>query len=712
MFVRTCRSSCNAWTNATSTTQAGSLSPPNAHRSVVLTLSLQACSARTHESLIRSFASTTSQSKRQEAEAEEKRQVSPRLGPSAPRSSYPSSAEARQKRDSDREFLISVLESSATKRDARGYLQTFGSSAALTSAGQKKPSTIGILGVPASVAGRPAFVQGTEKEISVKRNEAPHVAVVKLRAPQAWDDVLLEGVAKTLTRLRDLGLLSVIVLDCDDIKPNQASSWHETVTQQTDRLLRAIGQYGFPAAEVVDSGIWKSTENPQIPSSVPSKPLYVGFGKAFTTPLANGHILVVPPRAYSDASLQYSKADANDIVIALTTFFAGLQFGRQYSDYRELAGKVSDGQSFRKALVDRVIVIDPLGGIPSHRQGHGTQVFINLEDEFKNIQDALYEKTQPTSAGTKDAGVSARATVHLENLRLAKSTLALLPSNASVVMTSPAEAANINVSRRGQLEAKPDGFAGEVKTRTWRNPLIHNLLTDRPIYSSSLPIGRIKPTHQDEEIALSRMPTTTLAKRGLPVTIFPDPRVKRWQPPQPGVPRLRLTDTCIDLPRLVHLINDSFGRKLNVEHYLDRLKDSLAGIIIAGEYEGGAILTWETPFGLDEETAYREGRLVPYLDKFAVLRKSQGAGGVADIVFNAMVRDAFPDGVCWRSRKDNPVNKWYFERSRGVLKLPESNWAMFWTTPEAVSNDQMMRDYEDVCRNIAPSWADTTKPAD
>lgn len=690
MFVRTCRSSCNAWTNITSTKQV--------------------CSVRTHKSPIR-FTTTASQSKRQEAEAEEKRQVSPISGPSQPRSSYPSSAEARQKRDSDREFLISVLESSATKRDARGYLQTFGSPAALTSAGQKKPSTIGILG-PASVAGRPAFVQGPEKETPVKTNEAPHVAVVKLRAPQVWDDVLLDGVAKTLIRLRDLGLLSVIVLDCDDIKHNQASSWHETVTEQTDRLLRAVGQYGFPGAELVDSGIWKSTENPQIPSSVPSNPLYVGFGKAFTTPLANGHILVVPPRAYSDASLQYSKADANDIVIALTTFFAGLQFGRQYSDYRELAEKVNDGQPFRRALVDRVIVIDPLGGIPSHRQGHGTQVFINLEDEFKNIRDALYEKTQPTSAGTKDAGVSARATVHLENLRLAKSTLAILPSNASVVMTSPAEAANINVSRRDSDVAKPDGFAGEVKTRTWRNPLIHNLLTDRPIYSSSLPIGRIKPTHPDEEIALSRMPTTTLAKRGLPVTIFPDPRVTRWQPPQPGVPRLRLTDTCIDLPRLVHLINDSFGRKLDVEHYLNRVKDSLAGIIIAGEYEGGAILTWETPFGLDEETAYREGRLVPYLDKFAVLRKSQGAGGVADIVFNAMVRDAFPEGVCWRSRKDNPVNKWYFERSRGVLKLPESNWAMFWTTPDAVLNDQMMRDYEYVCRNIAPSWADTTKPAD
>jgi amino-acid N-acetyltransferase len=202
------------------------------------------------------------------------------------------------------------------------------------------------------------------------------------------------------------------------------------------------------------------------------------------------------------------------------------------------------------------------------------------------------------------------------------------------------------------------------------------------------------------------MPTTTLAKKGLPVTIFPDSRASPWRPPKPGSPRLRLTDTCIDLPRLIHLINDSFNRELDAEHYLRRLEDSLAGIIIAGEYEGGAILTWERPFGLTEEAAYSQGRLVPYLDKFAVLKKSQGAGGVADIVFNAMVRDCFPGGVCWRSRRNNPVNKWYFERSSGVRKLPESNWAMFWTNPDAALDEQLMTDYEDVCRSVVPSWAD------
>jgi amino-acid N-acetyltransferase len=98
--------------------------------------------------------------------------------------------------------------------------------------------------------------------------------------------------------------------------------------------------------------------------------------------------------------------------------------------------------------------------------------------------------------------------------------------------------------------------------------------------------------------------------------------------------------------------------------------------------------------------------MIPYLDKFAVLRKSQGAGGVADIVFNAMVRNCFPDGVCWRSRKDNPVNKWYFERSRGTMKIRDMNWTMFWTTPDLSTDQQKYKDYESVCRGVEPSWAD------
>jgi amino-acid N-acetyltransferase len=176
---------------------------------------------------------------------------------------------------------------------------------------------------------------------------------------------------------------------------------------------------------------------------------------------------------------------------------------------------------------------------------------------------------------------------------------------------------------------------------------------------------------------------------------------------------MRLDDPRIDLPRLVHLIEDSFSRKLDLRHYMDRVNGRLAGLIIAGEYEGGAILTWETPPGMpDYGSPEGISRMVPYLDKFAVLKRSQGAGGVADMVFNAMVRTCFPNGVCWRSRRNNPVNKWYFERSRGTWKLHDSNWTMFWTTEGVPENEQTFKDYEGVCRSIEPSWADKQKPAD
>jgi amino-acid N-acetyltransferase len=196
----------------------------------------------------------------------------------------------------------------------------------------------------------------------------------------------------------------------------------------------------------------------------------------------------------------------------------------------------------------------------------------------------------------------------------------------------------------------------------------------------------------------------------MPLTIIPDPQTIPWAPNHHSESRLRLTDPRIDFSRLVYLIDDSFNRKLDVEHYLDRVKDRIAGLIVAGEYEGGALFTWETPPGVSPSNFPRQ---IPYLDKFAVLKRSQGAGGVADIVFNAMVRDCFPKGVCWRSRRDNPVNRWYFERARGTWKLPGTNWTMFWTAEGVEAGDgERFKDYEAVCRGVEPSWADKKKTPD
>jgi amino-acid N-acetyltransferase len=277
----------------------------------------------------------------------------------------------------------------------------------------------------------------------------------------------------------------------------------------------------------------------------------------------------------------------------------------------------------------------------------------------------------------------------------------MLPRSSSALLTTPEEAANSGKDTPFQ--------AARVGTRRQRNPLIHNLLTDKPVFSSSLPVGRLghQALKSEPFSPVENITSTTFAKHGMSVTIFPDPNIISWEPPLPGKPHLNLTDSKIDLPRLVHLIEDSFGRKLDVREYLKRVNGRIAGVIIAGEYEGGALLTWETPPGVkDDGSPESRARMIPYLDKFAVLKRSQGSGGVADLIFKAMVRDCFPDGVVWRSRKDNPVNKWYFERSRGTWKLPGTGWTMFWTTPELSMDKQLFLDCEGVCRGIEPSWAD------
>ena len=558
----------------------------------------------------------------------------------------------------------------------------------------------------AAVRETPRFVQGAEKDRVVEADEVPHVAIIKFMNPQLWDDDVLDGLAKTLTQLRTLGLLSVIVVDCGSDHLG-SPNWRKVLAHETDRVAKAVGRHGMPGAKVVDSAIsFRPIPPPASLPSLASTRLFIESEDSLITPLRSGYLVIVPSRALSQGQMD-SLVDSNEIILALARFLSGLQIPRPTTG--DGPGEDAGMQLIRKATVDRIIVVDPIGGTPTKKLRDGVHVFINLEDEY---EAARAELDAVASLNSADQSLETTKRRHLDNLKLAKDCLSALPSTSSAIITSPAEAANLNSAYPSDAEAGVAGFIGSVRTRRKQNPLIHNLLTDRPIYSSSLPPGRIKPNDQDAETRKPRMPTTTLAKRGLPVTIFPDPRQTPWLPPRPGTPRLRLTDTCVDLPRLIYLIEDSFNRKLDAQHYLERVDDSLAGIIIAGEYEGGAILTWERPFGMDEETAYRAGRMVPYLDKFAVLKKSQGAGGVADIVFNAMVRDCFPDGVCWRSRKNNPVNKWYFERSRGSWKLDDSNWAMFWTTPDAALDAQEIRDYENVCKYVVPSWADKQKAAD
>ncbi|ODQ65427.1 N-acetylglutamate synthase [Nadsonia fulvescens var. elongata DSM 6958] len=415
-------------------------------------------------------------------------------------------------------------------------------------------------------------------------------------------------------------------------------------------------------------------------------------------PLAKGTIPVLIPLAYDSKTNKERLINADDVILFLS---------------RQLSRLPSDIVS-----VEKIIFIDPLGGIPSIERSMGAHVFVNLQQEFDDINSELHIGfISPTERE-----------IHLSNLITMRETLKKLPNSASGIITTPL-VASLNSTR---------------------NPIIYNVLTDRPVISPSLPVSMKKTPTQ----------VTTLIRYGIPVQIL------QSSSPHAGIDLIKEHNAGrVDLNKLWRLIDDSFGKTLNREEYLKRINKKVAAVIIAGDYEGAAIITWESfnpcheendangqpgagafliggrnpgtpdrpivmsmrslslddPVGdTDEASEGNDGIYVPkkyaYLDKFAVQRKSQGANGVADIIFKIMTIQIFPDELIWRSRTANIVNKWYFDRSKGSVKINDSQWTLFWTGKKTNVWDKRgktdkekasrrLKDYIGICRQIEPSFS-------
>lgn len=330
-----------------------------------------------------------------------------------------------------------------------------------------------------------------------------------------------------------------------------------------------------------------------------------------------------------------------DIIPVVTpiTFDQEMSVFRLTEGHKAVKSVVEAFQAAQNYSLDKVIFIDPVGGLPSMTR-MASHVQVNIRQELGEITSEICGSNLDPK--TKQA--------HLSNLNSMNVLLGMLPSSATGIITSPAS-------------------AGAVMDR---NPIVYNILTDRPLISSSLPY----------QLGRTQLQTTVLRK-GTPVFIHEDPD---------GLDLEKLAKIGrINLAKLVRLIELSFQKTLDLDHYLRRIKDNVAAVIVVGDYEGAAIITWETS---------PTGRKVAYLDKLAVLPSSQGAAGVADIILNRMIRSLFPEEIIWRSRANNPVNKWYFERSRGFLRLENPHWIMFW---HCTTSTPPIQEYAAICGAIEPS---------
>jgi amino-acid N-acetyltransferase len=273
----------------------------------------------------------------------------------------------------------------------------------------------------------------------------------------------------------------------------------------------------------------------------------------------------------------------------------------------------------------RLMIINREGGLPSYARDGYPHLLINMTQEFHHIHES-FQSSWRTSHPTAIA-----------NLSLARTCLAYMPPTSSAVM----------VSHRSP------------------SSLIANLITNKPAVSSSLPHALLQGNRK------LTPHTPTLLRRGLPIQVLRS-----------------LSD--IDRPKLKHLLEQSFGRALDEPNFYRRLEKTLDFVIIAGDYAGAVIVTNEHCPGSDQP--------IQYLDKFAVLPSHQGDGTV-DFLWVALHDESYglghpfsanPNGgkggegegrdLVWRSRANNPVNPWYFDRSTGHVR--QGDWVLFWCDAE------------------------------
>lgn len=462
----------------------------------------------------------------------------------------------------------------------------------------------------------------SEASNEIKLTQTIRACVFRIRKLYKWDVDTVKSLAVVLGKAMSLGASPVIIIDGDIAEGLEGELHEKRIENYVDSKLEIFQQgLGEHLPNRIVKGCFDLVENGKLKTVVP---------EMICVPIFSGIIPIISPFAVKDGVLQVLK---------------GFQLTKATIDCLE-SPEVKDILS-----VEKVVFVDEVGGFPSVERSEGSHVLINLLQEYEDIRNELQNELELSKE---------ERTTHLANLEEMKELLDRSP-DITGILTTPEMAAREEEKQVGKET----------------NPIIYNILTDRPTISSSLPVS------------LRRTPqlNTTVVRKGISISAFQSPD------PDHG---LDLRDMerkgKVDLSKLKHLIDDSFGRDLNMNHYLNRINGRVAGLIIAGDYEGGAIITWED-LGC---------RSVAYLDKFAVIKKLQGIPGIADVVFKAMLK-MFEDELLWRSRKNNPVNKWYFERSKANYSIDNTQWRLFFTGKKNLTISDL-KGYIKVCGSIEPSF--------
>lgn len=587
------------------------------------------------------------------------------------------------------DFILSILEASPSSRDAKNYLGTFGkqngkppaTTANLTPRPLATLNDKNPLNLPPDIlAAQKPLLQGTaepqpeaQKTALALLDPIPRrTALVKLQGP--FTDRALESICRGLVYLEKLGLVSVIVLENDDWHPGQdgervqarddvmrVAAALESQGAKARPILEPLARLGPPPAEpesehdelvheqrkvlLVEDSKGRRAEQVELPPTEVQAHARLEDLSAIRSALKAGEIPVVAPLAL-DSFHRMVRVDSNAVVAALVrSMVQAGQALQQKKDSIAATNAHEDSTEIpERAMPEdevdltplRLMIINKEGGVPSYARQGLPHLLINLSSEHSHIVRTFsptWTSSHPTS---------------LANLSLSRMCLEYMPPSSSAIVVS-------HKSPRS---------------------LIGNLVTNKPAQSSSLPAYLL--TTGSKAVTPH---TPTLIRKGLPMRVIQRENMHE-----------------IDKDKMTKLLEASFRRTLKADEFYERMDKVLDYVIIAGDYAGACIVTEEpvpnSPPGRRQSLSY--------LDKFAVHPSHQGDGTV-DFLWVALHDESFGCGLAhalnpnqggkmglgtgrdlvWRSRTNNPANRWYYERSSGHLRMGEQGeWTMFWCDAE------------------------------
>ena len=525
---------------------------------------------------------------------------------------------------------MSILRANPSLRDTRSYLASFGLRPQLQpslSQETKLPISTSLLEPSSSPKSIPVLDKHPKPSpviASILNPICKRTALVKIQGP--FTNNQLDSITRGLVYLEKLGLVSVIVVENDE-QPRGEQDERSAIIDEVMRIVTSLEKQGSRARPVVGAIVRlgpktedNSVSNPFTPPETHTLPSDL---IPMSSALSAGEIPVIAPFAL-DSFCRSVPVDANDVV-------AGLARGMvEASSLNKTLDQLPQERCFDYFdQVDltplRLMIINRYGGVPSYARSGYPHLLINLTSEYNHIHETFDERW-------KDSNPTA-----LSNLALARTCLAYMPPTSSAVMVS---------------HKSPSSLIG-------------NLITNKSAVSSSLPHALLQGNRR------LTPHTPTLLRHGLPMQVL-------------------RSVAEIDKKKLNTLLEQSFNRTLDGTSFYKRLSTSLDYIIVAGDYAGAAIIT--------KEMSSKFSTPISYLDKFAVLPSHQGDGTV-DFLWVALHDESYglglpfatnPNGgkggkgegrdLVWRSRSNNPVNKWYFERSTGHLRM--GSWVLFWCDGE------------------------------